>query len=276
MLKKVFVSLILVASFLRAYSQIREININAPLFKTNKISQYTIYETIMLGDSVIQKKYKSSVIILNPDGTIREEQDFDNQGNIDNFTSKYEYQNGKLVREITDWLEQEEHDITEYEYENNRLFKQKQIESGILLGWHAYQCDKKGKIIGATYYNADGKPDTLIRYEYQNGRLTKFTRLNENGQPISSTQKNYNKQGLLIQETTQEGLDEETTTLVTLYDYNNQGKLVKQLQQSLSNKPLFEVNFFYQKNGLIQKVTSYDHLTSLFTIEEYEYQTHKP
>ncbi|MCS7004334.1 MAG: hypothetical protein NZM38_03295 [Cytophagales bacterium] len=252
-------------------AQNKTLNAQASLFKTLKIKEYAVYETIMLGDSVVQKKYLSELVKLNPDGTVAEEYDYNPEGNLEGFISQYEYKNGNLVRQTMQWIEQQERDIIEYEYQNGLLVKQKEYEAGILVGWHQYQYDKKKNIIRQQYFASDGKPDTSVRYHYQNGLLVQQIRLNEMGEIIFSSVKEYSKQGWLLKEIIQEGKKGEQTQIVQTYTYDKQGKLLKNVQQNLAGNPIFEVDFQYDSKGLLQKVTFYDHMTTLFTIEEYEY-----
>lgn len=176
---------------------------------------------------------------------------YDEQGNKISFQSEdfktlYEYQNGKLVKEIQTWVYDFPVTVFEYDENGNKILEKKVSKDGksekagaifkyneknqLVMTWNDwskvykyYFYDEKGREIK----RVNDRKETLFEYD-ENGNLIKET--NPDGKVFYSE---YDENGKLIQKTDYEGK-------VWHFEYNENGTLAKRF----CDTEIYEVEYF--------------------------------
>ena len=140
-------------------------------------SQKRLIERNYFFETLFQNKYKyeynsidsvSRMIVYDRDGDLNEEW-------------TYEYDNQRrLIKTVEKdiWLSNDFGYISEYTYENNKVYEVKHsIEDGSLFGRFIYEYDSKGNLLQETYINGDtGKESIEQKYEYKYDSLGRVQR----------------------------------------------------------------------------------------------------
>ena len=176
---------------------------------------------------------------------------YDEQGNLISSQSGglktlYEYQNGKLVKEIQTWVYDFPLTVFEYDKNGNKILEKKVSKDGksektgaifkyneknqLVMSWNDwskvykyYFYDEKGREIK----RVNDRKETLFEYD-ENGNLIKET--NPDGKVFYSE---YDENGKLIQKTDYEGK-------VWHFEYNENGTLAKRF----CDTEIYEVEYF--------------------------------
>lgn len=272
-IRRIFIILSFLSSYL-LQAQVEENQMERKIIQEQGIETLSIYETVYKADSLVQKRYLSNEISFNKNGKKVESKEFDINGELDGFITRYHYQDGKLVREVFEWILEETQDETVYEYDpvTKQLKKELEFEDSTLTGYQEFYY-QDGVIIGSKFFDADGKEDTRIQYKFdKNGRLISFLRLNKEKEIVFQEQKSYNKKGLVTEEVTVDNFGTNKKEYTIQYAYNKKGQLLKSTKKDGSKKLLFVSEYDYDKKGLLTSVESFDHETEYKSSGSYEYE----
>ncbi len=174
----------------------------------------------------------------------------------------------------------------------------KDAEETIVLPPESY--DKEdGKLYREVYYNANGLKYSSIIYEYDGyGNVASEVELGENDAPISKSTFEYNADGLktamLVYNaegpeeftfahrvdyeydangnlTREQHTENDVVTAVTVYYYNDEGKLVKEEQYEGEEFILCAYEYEYDENGNTVKCIRHDNLEGIDVEDRYTY-----
>lgn len=127
--------------------------------------------------TLFKKKYKYE---YNSIDSVSRMMVYDDDGDLDEDWT-YEYDNQRrLIKTIEKdiWLSNDFGYISEYTYENNKVYVVKHsTKDGSLFGRYIYEYDSKGNLLQETYINGDtGKESIEQKYEYKYDSLERIKR----------------------------------------------------------------------------------------------------
>lgn len=81
----------------------------------------------------------------------------------------------------------------------------------------------------------------------------------------------YDTKGRLTEELSYNLMEDAKTPSKTKFSYNAKGQLIKKIVYDISNAPNAEINYTYNKEGLVSKTWEKDYVTDEVTHSQYEY-----
>lgn len=168
---------------------------------------------------------------------------------------------------ISSWKEYE------YEYDSNGKNIGRKCTTyngdGSISSWEEYVYDSDGRSSSTVVYNGDGSIRSRTENIYDSDdRLLSSTVYDSDGNIVSQEKNEYNSNGDKVKWTSISSFDFD---FICEYEYNSDGKLIKQLQYNLDGTLDCWSEYEYDGNGRSVKTTTYNSDGTLRSWDEREF-----
>jgi len=163
---------------------------------------------------------------------------------------QFEYQDNKLIKQLTYSDENELAETEFYEYNSEGLLIKTIIEyldGSQDITTHTYNENKK--LISSITKDDEGDQGEQEYWEYEGDNLIHYRMINDFGDLEEEQKMTYNNHNLLIEKSILNNMNE--TNFRWTYEYDDDKKLILETRFSAKGNPIEEIQYEYNSNGKI-------------------------